>query len=551
MSPVLRVNLLVALFVVLAVSMASRLVYLNVMEKDFLQDQGDARTIRMERINAHRGMIRDSRGKALAVSSPVITLWANPQELPESSEQIELLASLVGAEPAAVSARIERARDKTFVYLWRHLKPSVARRILALDIPGIYGEREYHRYYPAGEVAAHVVGFTNVDDHGQEGVELSYENWLAGVPGKKKVLKNLYGEIVRDIVPVSEAVAGKNLDLSIDLRLQYLAYRELKSAITHYEAVSGSLVVLDVETGKVLAMVNRPSYNPNNRIALDLDAVRNRAVTDVFEPGSTMKPFTVAVALESGRYRPESVIDTNPGFIRVGSKTIRDPGNRGELDLGGIIAISSQVGISKLALTLDEYDVWEMFRDVGFGEVTGIGFPGESSGYLPNHRRWKDIERVTFAYGYGLNVTPLQLASAYLTIASGGIRREVSLLGMGEASERRIYSEKVAEQLRIMLSRVVTEGTGSRAAIESYSVAGKTGTVRKIGKDGYQDTQHIAFFAGMTPADKPRFVGVVLINEPGTTSYGGGSIAAPVFSRVMSGALRILNIPPARLDRAA
>jgi cell division protein FtsI (penicillin-binding protein 3) len=420
-----------------------------------------------------------------------------------------------------------------------------------MKVPGVYGEREYHRYYPSSEVGAHIVGFTNIDDKGQEGLELSFDGWLTGVPGKKKVLKNRYGEIVRDIVPVSDAIPGKNLDLSVDLRLQYLAYRELKSAVTHFEAVSGTVIVLDVRTGKILAMVNQPSYNPNNRADLESKMIRNRAVTDVFEPGSTMKPFTVAVALLSGQYAPESVIDTNPGFVRVGSKTIRDPSNRGKLSLGAIIAKSSQVGISKLALTLNEYEVWEMFQKVGFGQGTGVGFPGESSGYLPNHRRWKDIERVTFAYGYGLTATPLQLAAAYLTIATGGLRREVSLLNSGGVSETRLYSNHVAHQVKQMLERVVTEGTGTKAAIDSYQVAGKTGTVRKVGKEGYQDTQHIAFFAGMTPVREPRLVGIVLINEPKSKAYGGGSIAAPVFSRVMEGALRLLNVPPNDFEEAA
>jgi cell division protein FtsI (penicillin-binding protein 3) len=310
------------------------------------------------------------------------------------------------------------------------------------------------------------------------------------------------------------------------------------------------VIVLDVDTGRVLAMVNQPSYNPNNRVNLDLATVRNRAVTDVFEPGSTVKPFTVAVALESGQFSPDSVIDTNPGYIKVGSKTIRDPINRGELSLSEIIEKSSQVGISKLALSLDEYEVSKMFQKIGFGQSTGVGFPGERSGYLPNHRRWKDIERVTFAYGYGLTVTPLQLAASYLTIASGGMKREISMLRSSEVIESRVYSKEVADQLKAMLASVVTEGTGSKAAIDSYRVAGKTGTVRKLGEDGYKDTEHIAFFAGMTPVKNPRIVGLVLINEPKTKAYGGGSIAAPVFSRVMAEALRILSVPPNDINGA-
>ena len=536
--------LFVAVCVVLVgVVLEARLAQLYFIEKDFLQDQGDARTIRMERINAHRGMIRDRLGKPMAVSSPVVSLWANPKEITRDEEKLRGLAEFLGVTYESFMEKIDRNQSKNFVYLRRHLPPAEARKVMALGVSGVFEEKEYHRFYPGGEVSAHVVGFTDIDDHGQEGLELSFDEWLSGEPGKKKVLKNLYGEIVKDLMPVKDAAPGNNLDLSIDLRLQYLAYQELKSAISHYGAASGSVVILDVPTGQVLAMVNQPSYNPNNRLNLDLATVRNRAATDEFEPGSTVKPFTVAVALQSG-YNSESEIDTDPGFVRVGNFTIRDPSNRGVLNLSQIIAKSSQVGISKLALTLNEYDVWALFQDVGFGQSTGFGFPGERAGYLPNHRRWTDIERATFAYGYGLTVTPLQLASAYLAIASGGMRRDVTLLKNVEVNETRVLTKDVANSVNLMLRAVVTDGTGSKAAIPAYQVAGKTGTVRKIGEGGYEDTQHIAFFAGMTPAEDPRLVAVVLINEPQTQEYGGGALAAPVFSRVMGGALRLLNVPP-------
>ena len=396
-----------------------------------------------------------------------------------------------------------------------------------------------------------MVGFTNIDDKGQEGVELAYEDWLKGTPGRKKVLKNLYGNIVRDIKPISEADPGKNLELSVDLRVQYVAYRELKSAIQYFNAASGSVVVLDVATGAILALVNQPSYNPNNRLGLDMAAVRNRALTDVFEPGSTVKPFTVAAALHSGQYTRESTIDTSPGFIKVGAKTIPDPANYGVLDLGGIIEKSSQVGISKLALSINEYEVWEMFSAVGMGQSTDIGFPGERNGFLPNHRRWKDIERVTFAYGYGLTVTPIQLASAYLTIASGGVRRQLSLINNANVEGTRVFDKRIAADVMRMLQRVTSVGTGSKASMAAYSVAGKTGTVRKVGEDGYEDTRHIAVFAGITPAVNPRLVGVVMINDPKGKGYGGGAIAAPVFSRIMAAALRLLNVPPDEIGEAA
>ena len=464
---------------------------------------------------------------------------------------MDQLALLLEVSPKEFGQRLRQNDGQTFVYLRRHLPPQVAEKILAYDIPGVYAEREYHRFYPAGEVAAHVIGFTNIDDKGQEGVELAYDSWLQGTPGRKKVLINRYGEIVRDIKPIAEASPGKNLELSVDLRLQYLAYRELKSAIKYFNAVSGSVVVLDVATGTILALVNQPSYNPNNRLGLDLAAVRNRAVTDVFEPGSTVKPFTMAVALQSGKYTLESKVDTSPGFIKVGKKTIPDPANYGILDLGGIIEKSSQVGITKVALSLDEYAIWNMFSAAGFGRSTEIGFPGERSGFLPNHRRWKDIERATFAYGYGLTVTPLQLASAYLAIASGGVQRQLSLVNNVVGQENRIFDQAIADDVMLMLRRVTGDGTGSRAAVEGYSVAGKTGTVRKVGEDGYEDTRHMAFFAGITPAVNPRLVGVVMINEPKGSEYGGGAIAAPVFSRIMAGALRLLNVPPDEIDGAA
>ncbi|MEX2489738.1 MAG: penicillin-binding transpeptidase domain-containing protein [Pseudomonadales bacterium] len=534
----------ITLFVLLSLAIAVRIVFLHVVDKDFLQDQGDARTIRMERINAHRGMIKDRNGQPLAISSPVVSLWANPQELLSTANGVELISKGLNIPREDVRTKLQQNSGSKFVYLRRRLTPPEARRIMQLGIKGVYEEREYKRFYPAGEVTAHLVGFTDIDDKGQEGFELSYNDWLEGTPGKKKVLKNLYGDIIRDIKPVREARPGKDLALSIDLRVQYLAYRELKSAVNHYKAASGSVVLLDVDTGEIIAMANQPSFNPNKRSDLTISAVRNRAVTDTFEPGSTVKPFTVATALRSGDFGPGSLVDTHPGFIKVDGKTIRDPLNRGKITLTDIIAHSSQVGISKLALDLNGFKVREMFRDVGFGEVSGIGFPGEGYGYLPDHRRWSDIERVTLAYGYGLTVTPLQLAASYLTIASGGIKRQISALRALEVKETRVLEKEVADDLLVMLRRVVTDGTGSSASIDGYPVAGKTGTVRKMGDTGYLDTRHIAFFAGMAPVDNPKVVGVILINDPQSDAYGGGAIAAPVFSRVMSGALRLLNVAP-------
>ncbi len=550
-----RVYILGLIVVLISVAMTTRLIYLQVFDKDFLQDKGDARTIRMERINAHRGIIQDRSGKPLAVSTPALSLWANPARMLASTlfsehppEQLRLaqLATYLNYDVEAFRAHLYPLRHKTFVYLQRHMPPAKARQVLALKIPGIYAEREYHRFYPAGEVASHIVGFTNLDDKGIEGLEKSFDSVLAGISGKRKVLKNQRGEIIRDIMPVSEAVPGKTLRIGIDLRIQYLAYRELKSAVSHYRADSGSLVVLDVATGQVLAMVNQPSYNPNDRVALDYASVRNRALTDTYEPGSTVKPFTLGVALQSGLFQPDSLIDTHPGFLHVGKHIVMDPKDYGLLELSQIIAHSSQVGISKLALQLNEHDIRDMFQKLGFGQSTHTGFIGESAGYLPDHRRWSDVDRVTFAYGYGLLVTPLQLAAAYLTIAKGGIKTEVNLLAGAVGESVRVFPARVAAQIKQMLGRVVTEGTGTKAAIAGYQVAGKSGTVRIMGPTGYQETKHLAFFVGMVPLQAPRLVAVVVINGSEIEGEGGGTLAAPVFSRVMSSALRILNVPPQR-----
>ena len=547
-----RIIIVILGFVLLASIGYARIVYLHVFDKDFLQDHGDARTIRMEKISAHRGMITDRMGKPLAVSTPVVSLWANPSELMSVPEKLDFLAMMLEVDFDEFKSKLERNASKNFVYLRRKMSPQKAQLILDLDIKGVYDEREYKRFYPAGEVAAHVVGFTNNSSHiGQEGIELSYDSWLEGQAGKKKVMKNRYGEVIRDVMPLREAQPGHNLQLTIDLRLQYLAYRELKNAINYYQASAGSVVILDVTNGAILSLVNQPSYNPNNRKTLDLKSLRNRTVTDVFEPGSTVKPFTVAVALESGEYTAESTIDTGPGFVKIGTKTIPDPRNFGVLTLGEIIAKSSQVGTTKLALSLNEYDVWNAFSSVGFGKAAGIGFPGEREGYMPNKRRWADIERATFSYGYGFQVTPLQLAAAYQVIASNGVKHSLSLVEGSEMTSETVFSAETSIALKKMLEGVVEGGTGSKAAIAGYSVAGKTGTVRKVAGGEYQDTKHLAFFAGMTPVYKPRLVAVVMIDNPKGDKYGGGAIAAPLFSKIMSEALRLLNVPPDNMDEAA
>lgn len=546
-----RFSLAGLLLASLAVLLIWRVLSLQVLDvergHDFLQGQGDARTIRTETIPAYRGVISDRNGEPLAVSTPVASVWINPQHLAEDKDRWRELAKATGVAYQRVSEKVANNPGKGFVYLRRHMSPQDAQQVLALGIKGVHVQREYKRYYPAAEVAAHLVGFTNVDDKGQEGIELAYEPYLKGESGSKRVLKDLRGNVFRDIDEGKVARPGSDIALSIDMRLQYLAYRELKAAMTRVGAKAGSVVMLDSLTGEVLAMVNQPSFNPNNRRKLEPANLRNRAMTDMFEPGSTVKPLTVVAALESGKYRADSSVDTNPGYIRVGKKTLLDPVNYGVLDLVGILTKSSQVGTSKIALNLDEQSVWEVFSRFGLGESTGSGFPGESAGILPNRPNWRPIERVNFAFGYGLAVTPLQLAHAYSVFASGGVLRPVSLLRQDTVAEgERVLAEQLADQLVGILERVTEKGgTATRAQVASYSVAGKTGTVHKLAKTGgYADDRYMAVFAGLAPASNPRIVTVVMIDEPHLDRYHGGESAAPVFSRVVSDALRILDVTP-------
>lgn len=516
----------------------------------FLQDQGQSRTLRTESITAYRGVITDRNGEPLAVSTPVTSLWANPQTLLQAPQRWAELAQVLGLNKAELEARLARYGSREFMYLQRHMPPHAAGEILALNIPGVYGETEYRRYYPAGDVAAHLVGMTDIDDRGQEGMELAYDAWLSGESGAKQVLKDLRGRTVKELQLVKAARPGQSLTLSIDLRLQYLAHRELKLAIEDSGAIAGSLVILDVETGEVLAMVNQPSFNPNDRSHARGAGLRNRAITDNYEPGSTVKPFAVMAALETGRFKPEDVINTSPGYIQVGSKTLKDPRDYGSIDLSMVLAKSSQVGMTKLALELEPDIIRSMYARLGIGQVVGTGFPGEASGLLPTHKRWRPIQRATLAFGYGINVSVLQMAQAYGVIASGGIKRPVSLLRVDQAPEgERIVAEKLTDDITAMLKRVASsEGTARRARAISYSVAGKTGTSRKVGPNGYDENRYMASFVGIAPAENPRIVAVVVIDEPKREKYSGGLSAAPVFSKVAEGALRMLHVPPQKDD---
>ncbi|MBK6288671.1 MAG: serine hydrolase [Gammaproteobacteria bacterium] len=542
-----------ACLALLLVLLVWRLVSLQVLDTErgyrFLQGQGDARSLRVEPIPAYRGIISDRHGEPLAVSTPVQTLWANPKTLVAEVEDWKPLASALGFAPAELQRRIASVATREFVYLRRRMKPADAARVMALGVPGVYARREYQRFYPAAEMAAHVVGFTNVDDRGQEGIELAYDEWLAGVPGSKQVIKDLYGHVIRDVQEISAAHPGRALELSIDLRIQYLAYRELKRAIQDAGAESGTIVVLDARTSEVLAMANQPSYNPNNRDTVSGSALRNRAITDLFEPGSTVKPFTMMAALESGKYHPDTLIDTTPGYIRVGRKTFRDHHNLGLIPATTIITKSSQVGITKIALSLPQNDIHDVFERAGFGQTVGTGFPGESIGILPNYRKWSDVARANFAFGYGLSVTPLQLARAYAVLANRGQERRVTMLRAAESvAGRQLYRPELVEQLVTMMETVTqTGGTAVRAAIPGYTVAGKTGTVHRLGEHGYEANRYTSLFAGFAPALDPRVVCVVIVTDPRGGVYYGGAIAAPVFSAVVRGALRLLNVAPDNL----
>lgn len=541
-----------ALFGLAFSSLLVRAVDLQVFNRGFLRDQADARHLRVVSIAAHRGMILDRRGQPLAVSTPVDSVWANPQALAPAREQLPALCKLLDMDIAQLQRILAERSEREFVYLKRHISPELAARVKEVGAPGVFLDREYRRYYPDGEVTAHIVGFTDIDDVGQEGTELAYEEWLRGEPGAKRVIKDGRHHVVADVESIRPPRPGKHLTLSIDRRLQYLAYRELKTAVVQHKARSGSLVMMDVQSGEVLAMVNQPSYNPNNRRDLRSGAIRNRAVTDVIEPGSTIKPFTIASALESGRYGPHTPIETAPGYFRVGRKTIRDVHDYGALDVTGVIRKSSNVGAAKIALSLPRETFWSVLNRVGFGSLTASGFPGEVSGLLLNPRRWHRIEQATLAFGYGISVTALQLAQAYAILAADGIHHPASFLKLDKVPPgERILSGSVARHVRAMLEEATgPEGTGGRARVSGYRVAGKTGTVHKFVAGGYAEDRYLSLFSGMAPASRPRLVLVVVINEPSDGDYYGGEVAAPVFSRVMAGALRLLDIAPDDLQRS-
>ncbi len=526
---------------------------LHIQQRDFLQGQGDARTIRTIPMVANRGLITDRNGEPLAVSTPVQSIWVNPGRLADEYDAIARLAVELGMNSEALAANIKKNATREFLYVKRRMPPADAEKVLALDIEGVYAQQEYQRFYPQGEVTAHLIGFSNVDDAGQEGLELAYDEWLRGVPGQRQVMKDRRGHIIEELHTIQTAQPGNNLELSIDFRLQNLAYKELKAEYITRRARSASIVVLDVKSGEVLAMANQPSYNPHNKTNMtDFSVLRNRAITDVFEPGSTIKPFTIAAALETGIFTPETVVETSPGWMMINGNEIKDILNYGTLNVGRVITKSSNIGTSKIAFEIGPEPIRDLLERVGLGQITGTGFPGERSGVLPNPRRWSRIEIATLSYGYGLSASALQMAQAYSVLADDGILKPVSLLKLDANSRNKLPREQVlspviAAQVRGMLETVVDPsrgGTAVEANIPLYQVAGKTGTAHVVGEFGYEDDLHNSLFVGMVPAQDPQIVIVVVINEPKGDEHYGGQVAAPVFARVAGGAMRILNIPP-------
>lgn len=544
-----RLMLVTGALGVCALALVARAVDLQLVRNEFYRKQGNERFLRDVEIPTSRGMITDRNGEPLAVSTPVESIWVNPQEVLKSPGALPKLAATLGINADQLTRKLTQRADKEFVYLKRRINPAEARRILALNIPGVFSQREYRRFYPQGEAIAHVLGFTNIDDNGQEGLELAFDEWLRGSAGMKRVIRDRRGRTVEEVDLVRAAEPGKNLTLTIDRRIQFLAYRELKRALLDTGAISGSAVVLDVATGEVLAMANLPSFNPNAVGLGNRDAHRNRAVTDLIEPGSTMKPLTVAAALEAGAITPTTRFNTSPGWMPNGKYRTTDTHNYGVLDTTGVITKSSNVGASKIVHLLPNRDFYDFLVRFGYGRSTGSGFPGENPGLLPKPARWSGTTKQTMSYGYGLSATPLQIAHAYATLGNGG-RAIVPTFVKGEVGEAaQVLDERIAREV-VRMMQTVTEpgGTAPQAAILGYHVAGKTGTARKASNGGYS-RRYFAFFAGLVPVDNPRFAMAVVIDDPDPArGYYGGVVSAPVFKNVMEGALRLMDVPPDDID---
>lgn len=542
--PVWRSRVLLLLLLTGFLILIARAFYLQNLNTGFLLEKGAARYSRVIEINAHRGMITDRHGEPLAISAPVESVWASPSDVKASSAQLRALAKILNMNQAELQRRLQPGA-REFVYLKRHLAPQTATLITQLNIPGIFLKREYRRFYPATDGTSHLLGFTGVDDNGQEGLELAYQEWLAGKPGSRRVIKNRVGQIIEDIENIKVPEPGRDLVLSIDRRIQYLAFRELSIAVAQHKAKAGSIVVLDAKSGEVLALANLPSFNPNKREKVGAARLRNRAITDLFEPGSTLKPFTVAAAMEAGLYKPGSMIQTAPGYLTVGAATIHDAHPHGMLSVAQVIQKSSNVGSAKIALELPRKTLWQVYKNLGYGEPPQTGFPGEAAGRVRPYASWRPIEQATMAFGHGISVSLLQLARSYMVFANDGEIKPISLLKINDApAGKRVFSPYVAQQIRSMLELVVQPGgTALQAQIPGYRVAGKTGTAHKLAGRSYAVKSYISSFVGMAPASDPRYIVAVMIDDPSGGQYYGGAVAAPAFANVMGGVLRIQNVP--------
>ncbi|PHX05269.1 penicillin-binding transpeptidase domain-containing protein [Vibrio splendidus] len=543
-----RFNVVIAFVFLAFAALVGRVAYIQIIEPDNLIRQGDLRSVRVKAIPSARGIISDRNGEPLAVSVPVEAVWADPKTIFDKNGMAQIdrwyaLADVLGLERQSMIDKISSNKSRRFVYLQRQVSPAMAKYIRELKLVGVGLKAESRRYYPAGEVSAHLIGVTGIDGHGLEGVERSYDKWLTGEAGKRTIRKDRYGRVVENIA-LEEREEGKPLELTIDQRLQAIAYRAIKQAVADHKATSGSAVLLDVKTGAVLAMVNAPSYNPNNRADLQSFKMRNRVLTDAMEPGSTVKPFVVLAALENGTADPDIVIDTGNGIMQIGGSRVRDSSKVGKADLALILKKSSNIGVAKLALNMPLEALLGMYSSVGLGEMSGLNLVGETSGIFPNRRRWSKFEIATLAFGYGLSVTPMQLAHAYATLANKGLYEPIHIIKSNDQDfSKQIIKRENAELVLNMLEGVTQKGgTATRAAVPGYRVAAKTGTSRKAEAGGYSD-EYIAVTAGFAPVSDPRVALVVVVNEPQGDLYYGGSVAAPVFSEIMKGALQIMNVP--------
>ena len=538
-----RAQLVFATLLVLFALLVARSLYLQRIDNGFLQEQGSSRYSRSVVVPAHRGRILDRLGTPLAISTPVKSIWAWPEKIDATPAQLRRLGQAIDLSPQALAAKLHDSGE--FVFLRKGVPPEIAARVAALGIPGVHDDDEYRRYYPGGEVMSQVVGFTGDGDVGQEGIELAQQTWLGGRPGSRRVIINRRGEAVEDVESIRAPQEGRDLALSLDSRLQYLAFRELKSAIEANKAKAGGLVILDVRTGEILALANVPSYNPNNRNHAARERMRNRALTDIFEPGSTLKPFTIAAALEAGKVRPGTVVDTAPGTLTIGGATIHDAHREGALTVEQVVQKSSNVGAAKIALSLPPDAMWTMFAGAGFGAPPRTGFPGEVSGRLRPAKSWRPIEQATMAYGHGISVNLVQLARAYTLFATDGELKPVTLFEeAGPVAGRPVLKPETARAVRHMLEMVVLPGgTAPKAQVPGYRVAGKTGTAHKL-EGGVYANKYVSSFVGFAPVSNPRLIVAIMIDEPSAGQYYGGSVAAPVFSSVMGTALRLLGIPP-------